>query len=139
MEINKTNNLLRRSFAKTDFKRQVEKATGKNGWIIGYLAEHQGEDIFQKDIETTFSLRRSTVSSMVKLMEKKGYVRRESVEHDARLKKLVLTEKALDAHQLMLEEIKENEQKLRRNISEHELDVFFSVLEKIRNNIDEEE
>ena len=36
---------------------------------------------------------RSTVTGVVKLMERKGLIRRESVSSDARLKKLVLTEK----------------------------------------------
>lgn len=49
------------------------------------------QDLFQKDLEATLDVRRSTISSVLGLLEKKGYVRRESVCSDARLKKLTLT------------------------------------------------
>lgn len=32
-------------------KRNVESMTGTNGCIIGYLAENDDRDVFQKDIE----------------------------------------------------------------------------------------
>ena len=138
MEISKTSNVIRRSFGKTEFKRQLEEATGKNGWIIGYLARHRDREIFQRDIENEFSMRRSTVSSMIKLMEKKGYIRRESVEGDARLKKLVLTEKSLETHSRMMKEIEQNEAQMRQGISSGELEVFFRVLSKIQQNLNDE-
>ena len=49
------------------------------------------QDLFQRDLEATLDVRRSTISSVLGLLEKKGYVRRESVCSDARLKKLALT------------------------------------------------
>ena len=42
---------------------------------------------FQKDIEQRFAVGRSTVTNLIQLMEKKGFVKRESVKQDARLKK----------------------------------------------------
>ena len=71
---------------------------------------------------------------MLKLMEKKGLVTRESVNFDARLKKLVLTPKAMEMHCRMLEQLNMTEKKLKRGITEEELDIFFGVLEKIRKN-----
>lgn len=60
---------------------------------LGYLSiMRDGEDVYQRDIETFFKLRRSTVSSLLNTLERKGLLRREPVPHDARLKKLVLTE-----------------------------------------------
>ena len=50
--------------------------------------------MFQKDLENAFGIRRSTVSKTVELMEQKGLVLRESVNGDARLKRLSLTKKA---------------------------------------------
>lgn len=60
--------------------------------VIGYLLLRSDDEVYQKDIEQFFKLRRSTVSSMLTTMEKKGILTRQSVPHDARLKKLVLTE-----------------------------------------------
>lgn len=138
MELSKVNNMIRRDYSKTDIKKKVDDATGKNGWIIGYLAENSDKDIFQKDIEERFYLRRSTVSNMIQLMEKKGYISREAVSYDARLKKLTLTSKAWEIHRLMLRNIIDHEDKMRRNIAEEELCVFFDVLEKIQRNLTNE-
>ncbi len=134
VEISKTNNMLKRKCRDNGFTDEIDEITGKSGWIIGYLAENEGRDIFQKDIEERFSVRRSTVSGMLKLMEKKGLIARESVDFDARLKKLVLTPKAREMHCKMIEQLNLTERKLKRGISDEELEVFFGVLEKIRKN-----
>ena len=137
IEISKTSNIIRRCFGRNTFKKRMEKATGKNGWIIGYLAQNQEKEIFQRDIETEFSMRRSTVSNMIKLMEQKGYIARESVPGDARLKRLVLTEKSMDTYAHMMEEIHHSEEQMRKGISEEELSVFFHVMEMIQRNLQE--
>ena len=41
-------------------------------------------DIFQRDIEEEFGIRRSSVTSVLQLMEKNGYIKRVSVCEDAR-------------------------------------------------------
>lgn len=138
VEISKTSNMLKRSCKKSDVVRRVDDVTGKNGWIIGFLAENQDREIFQKDIEQYFSIRRSTVSGIIQLMEKKGFIIRESVDYDARLKKLVLTDRAKELHANMMKDLEDNEIKLKHNISQEELATFFSVLEKIRSNIETE-
>lgn len=51
------------------------------------LLESLHRDLYQKDIEEEFQIRKSTVTGILKLMEKHGYIYRESVEKDARLKK----------------------------------------------------
>ena len=62
---------------------------------------------FQKDIEQRFAVGRSTVTNLIQLMEKKGFVKRESVKQDARLKKVILTEKGI-ASQESFEDIVEH-------------------------------
>ena len=63
-----------------------------HGRILGYLYWHPDQDVFQKDIEENFNITRSSVAGLVKLMEQKGYILRQSVQGDARLKKLCLTD-----------------------------------------------
>ncbi len=135
MEINKTNNLIKRDMLRSDFKKELDDATGKNGWIIGYIANNSDRDVFQRDIEDDFMIRRSTVSNMIQLMEKKGYIRREPVSYDARLKKLTLTPKAQEVHQNMVRQIEDNDRKMRQGISNEDLKTFFEVLKKIRQNL----
>ena len=45
--------------------------TQMQGWIIGYLYEHTGENIFQKDIEAHFCIARST-AGILSLWKKKA-------------------------------------------------------------------
>ena len=50
-------------------------------------------DVYQKDIEEEFQIRKSTATGILKLMEKHGFIRRESAQQDARLKRIVPTKK----------------------------------------------
>lgn len=91
-QIRTLNNLITRDMIAYGAKNGVDELTVMHGWIIGYLYDNKEKEIFQKDIEAKFSIARSTVTGILKLMEKKGYIIRESVPYDARLKKLVLTD-----------------------------------------------
>jgi len=64
-----------------------ESITGQNGWVICYLMENEkrGCEVFQKDLEKKFGIRRSTVSNIIDLMEKKSLLTRTSADGDARL------------------------------------------------------
>lgn len=70
-------------------------------------------------------------------MELKGLIVRKSDPKDARLKKIVLTEKAVDIHRKITNEIEEREKRLRKNVSEEELRVFFKCVEKFCANMEE--
>ena len=138
IELSKVNNIMKRNFRKfAEIDDSNDELTGKNGWIIGYIAENKDKEIFQKDIENQFVIRRSTVSGILKLMEKKGYIIREGVSYDARLKKLTLTEKSWDFVSKTMEKVDENEEKLRNGLSVEELDSFFRTLEKIKQNLEQ--
>lgn len=58
-----------------------------HGWLLRYLYENDENSIYQKDIEHYFSVGRSSVTGTLKALERLGYVYRESVENDARLKR----------------------------------------------------
>ena len=88
-----------------------------NGWILGYLADHENEEIYQKDIEEKFCVTRSTVSKVLKGMESKGLLRRESVSSDARLKRLVLTEEGREINANAAVERIELENRIRDGLS----------------------
>ena len=71
----------------------ARETTGGNAHIIMFLARNRGREIYQHTIEQKFCITRSTASRVLALMEKKGLIARESVEHDARCKRIVLTDK----------------------------------------------
>ena len=112
------------------------RAAMMQSWIIRFLYEHSEEDIYQRDIEAEFSIARSTATGILKLMEKRGYIRRVSVERDARLKKLELTEVGIRMQEGTIRNINRLESTLRQGISDEDLEVFFRVIRKMRSNIE---
>ena len=94
--------------------------------------------IIRKDIEKEFSINRSTTSEMLKLMCKKGMIEREEVEYDARLKKIVLTESSRNHNRQIEDKMKEMHQKLIKDLSEEEINMFIKISDKLINNIKED-
>jgi DNA-binding MarR family transcriptional regulator len=122
-----------------EFERQISSnlpagITGLQGRMIGFIRD-KTDDVFQKDIEKEYDIRRSTATGMLQLMEKNGLLTREAVSFDARLKKIVLTDKALGIHDQIIREIDRIESQLMNDLTEDEINTFFSVAKKISNNI----
>lgn len=104
--------------------------------LIGFLHCNEGKDIFQKDIEKEFSIRRATVSVLLHSMEAKNLIIRESVPRDARLKKVILTEKSREIASTAQRDVARFDTMLREGISEEDMEAFFRVTEMIRRNIE---
>lgn len=130
-------NLIRRDVEKSRSAIGINLPKGINGWAISYFYENREKDIFQKDFETEFSIRRSTASNILKTMEQNGFLERISVPYDARLKKIVLTEKAIKIHKTVIRDIEKREQRLRKGISQTEIDCFLHTLGKLSANMEE--
>lgn len=103
--------------------------------IIGYLATHEDQEIYQKTLEAAFGTRRSTISSILQLMEKNDLIRRTSVPGDARLKKIVLSDRGREIFERTGCEIRHLEQTLAQNLSQEEITRFFHIMGIIRNNL----
>lgn len=108
--------------------------TGTHGWVIGYLYENRNRDVFQRDIEKQFSVRRPTMTQILQLMEKNGLIIRERDESDARMKKIRLTKTALDIHEQHEKHIESFEEALRKGISDEELALFFDIIGRMNQN-----
>jgi DNA-binding MarR family transcriptional regulator len=134
-EIRRLDHMLARSLQAQVKAAGLDEVTLMHGWIIRYLYANRDKDIFQKDMEQHFSIGRSTVTNIIQLMEKKGFVMRESVEHDARLKKVVLTAKGIQSHELLEKLIENLDMSLVEGITEDELSVFYSVIRKLAENL----
>ena len=135
-EIKSISNLMKRLIGNCESGKYIDEVTGNNAFIIGYLADHREQDVFQKDLEEVFSVRRSTMSRIIFRMEQKGFLVRVPVDHDARLKKLVLTEKGGEIHTLMEANIIAAEQKLTQGFSEKEKETLLRLLQKLRANLE---
>lgn len=116
-----------------------DSATSVQSWVVRYLYDHREEDVFQKDLESQFSVRRSTMTTILQLMEKNGLIKKEPVSRDARLKKLILTPAAVEMQDRIRVGIDTLEAKMREGISDKDLDTFFAVAEKIKENLNRSE
>lgn len=99
------------------------------------LLQSMKRDIYQKDIEKEFQIRKSTASGILQLMEKNGYILRVSDPQDSRLKKIVLTPSAEALKEGVLENIRRTERKLTQDIPAEELDQCKRVLQKMLSNL----
>ena len=96
-------------------------------------------DIYQKDVEKEFQIRRSTATGTLKILEKNGFITREPVKQDARLKKLVPTEKAKGVRQHIMDNIHYIEELLARDIPGEKLAVCREVLQQMSENLSGDE
>ena len=138
VELRSLSHRIHRFFQNSPNKRAVDSVTGTNSWIICYLANHEGRDVFQKDIEKEFDITRSTASKVIDLMEQKGLVERQTVPHDARLRKLVLTDKSRQLVNLISEDKDNLEKTLTKGFSEEEKAALAGYILRMRKNLEEE-
>jgi DNA-binding MarR family transcriptional regulator len=109
--------------------------TGMQFAIVSYLAKESAErDVFQKDLEQKFDIRKSTVTGILNTMERDGLLLRETVPYDARLRKMILTDKALQAKINTEQVIDSVESQLSKGLSEEEIATFLTILAKISKN-----
>ncbi len=133
-ELHRSSRIVKRYMDKDASKSYVEKITGTHGWVIGYLYNNRHRDIFQKDFEKEFDIRRSTASKILSLMESNDLIIRESVPYDARLKRIILTPKALEIQRVVEKAFGRMEEEIKNGITDEELEIFFRVLDKVNKN-----
>lgn len=136
-ELRRVSNLIRREIDNAMSSRNIEKLTGMQGKVIGFLCHNEGREIFQRDIESEFSIRRSTATAMLQTMEKNGLIERVAVEYDARLKRIIPTVVALERHKIFEYEISRVEASVLSGITSEESENLLAILDKIKNNLGE--
>ena len=105
--------------------------------ILGYILMNSiHRDVFQKELEEEFHIRKSTVTGILQLMEKNDLIRRESVASDARLKSLIPTKKAADLDAQIGEFLRQTEQRLTHGLSDEQLAQFIQTAEHMYANLD---
>lgn len=132
-EIKSLDNMIQRFIIKEAKNKNSLLITPVQAHIIKYLIDN--EKVYQRDLENVFKFRRSTVSGILKTMEKNNLIKRIDTIEDARMKQIVLTDFAENKFKNGLNRIKAFENKLRENIDEKDLENFFKVIKKIKNNL----
>ncbi len=124
-------NLVRRKIENELNQRGME-LTSSQARIIGFVyRQSQLRDVYQRDIEVEFDIRRSTVTNTLQILEKNGYISRVNVDEDARLKKILLTEKGIGIHEVLRKSILEVEGTINNLYTKEELNELFYLLEKL--------
>ena len=130
------NILAKRSHRRIDKEAAQYGLTGVQARILGFIYHKSNKrDIFQRDIEEELDIRRSSVTSVLQLMEKNGFIKRVSVSEDARLKKIILTEKGLDVQKNISDFIMNFEKSLEGELSEDEFRILIALINRLSSKI----
>lgn len=121
---------------RADIQKKVYPDTlnASNGYIISFLCEYDDRDIFQRDIEKEFDLSRSTVSTVLKELEKEGLIERKAVMSDARLKKVVPTQAARIINDACSKELTRFFYDLASDLTDEDVRTFEKVLTILKKN-----
>lgn len=137
LDISRIHHIISRKMDAAVIKAIDDNLTVSQAYVIDFISNiHKDKDVFQKDLEKALDLKRSSISLMLNNMEKNGLIKRISVSEDARLKKIVLTEKSIKLNKNISCTINSVEDKLSENITQEEIEIFQRVLNKIRNNLE---
>lgn len=94
------------------------------------------KNVFAKDIEAKFDLRRASTTGMLQNMEKRGLIKRETIDSDGRCRRIILTRKAIELRKKLENEIQKVEEKATKGISKQEIEQFIQIAEKMSSNLE---
>ena len=103
--------------------------------IIKYIIDKYDKDVYQKELEDKLNLTRATISGVLKTMEKNNLIKRKFNELDQRSKKISLNKKIKRKLTEHFEKVNELENRMIKDISKEELEIFSNVLNKMKYNI----
>ncbi len=106
--------------------------------IITYLIENKDKTIYQKDIEEKLKISKAAVSDVLNSMEARGIITKEADVCDARRKRIIISKKAIETHDVMMKRLDSLNDSILDGISEDELNIFYKVIEKLRENMKKE-
>lgn len=134
--LNQTSRLIRRALDARINAEVSSELSGVRGMVLGDIvrAERQGRDVYQRDIEQWFNIRRSSVTAMLQGMEQDGFITRSAVAKDARLKRLIATEKGRACHKQIKASIARFEDDLQSGIDPQQAAAARAVLEQTLRN-----
>lgn len=107
--------------------------------MIGYLyfCSKQGKKVLQRELEAEFKIRKSSVTSVLQTLEKKGLIQRINVEGDARQKQLLLTEKAVALHEIVNHRLEVLEEEVNASMTLEEREILQICVQKIQDRLKE--
>ena len=121
---------------KVDESISSQDLTAKQAMILLVIYDlSKVKDVYAKDIEDAFDMRRATVTGILQLMEKNGIIVREENNIDGRIKSIRLTQKAINLRLKMKKNIQKVESNLLSDLSKEEIETFLKIMEKMSHNL----
>ena len=103
--------------------------------IINYILMHENENVCQKDLELETNLKKASITGCLDSLAERDLIKRVQAADDKRKNYIVLTDKATAyKNEFYQREIDLNNW-IVENISKEDLDTFFEVIRKIKENI----
>lgn len=110
--------------------------TQEQSHTLGYIYRHQEKGISQKDIMKTFDRKGSTVSSILKNLEKRDLVNRKVNPEDTRSKILKLTDEGITLVESFTKVFDEIEERMILNFDEEDKIKLKEYLEQMMKNLE---
>lgn len=104
----------------------------QQGQMMGYIFENQDNGVIQKDLADHFNRTGASITSMLKGLEKKGYLKRVIPQDNERQKKLFLLKKGTDLVEEFNTIFSEVENSITRGLTEEESASFMKLLIKVK-------
>lgn len=134
LEIKKLHNLVTRNFEKSAESAGVTRVQAR---VLHFICmTSQSRDCFQKDVEKEFNLQSPSATELIKRLVNLGYLERVSLSQDKRFKKLHVTEIGKEKMHQVYQQILYYEQVVTTGVSDEQLELFFSVIDKMKQNIE---
>lgn len=133
-ELKRINNQIKRKIDADPVFIEQNKTTGSRGYVIGFINRKNsaGEEVYERDIEKEFGIRRSTATQMLNSMEENGLIERVSESSDKRLKRIVLTKKAKECHNIVCAKLDKIDEELTGLLTQEEFSQLKNILEKLK-------
>ena len=105
-----------------------------------YRKEDQAEkgepnNVNQRELERALGIKASSVSSLVRNLEAKGFIKSERIESDTRNKRILLTEKAYEIDAVIAQAVDETEKALTGGMSQEEVSTLLGLLRVLMDNV----
>lgn len=106
--------------------------------ILHYISSQKGKKVYQRDLAVALSLRRATLSEILKTMERNKLISRVPDKKDTRIKEIIISEKAKEKFNIVKSTLNQAEKTVTKNIDPQDLNTFFLVISKMEENLKNE-
>ena len=134
-EVSNLDNMIRGYIARDHDFRNMFNMT--QFYVMMFLIKNFDRDICQKDIEAETNLKKASITGVIDSLAEKGFVERTVAEDDRRKNYIKLTRKAFRFKDMIENNVREVDEIMTKGVSKKELENFFTVIDKIRKNIED--